>query len=66
MSTIETGRFYDQSEIRKVFGVSSRRILEAVRNKRLRGRILGRRCIVLGRHLQEWLTDESFEMPNKQ
>jgi hypothetical protein len=66
MSTIETCRFYDQKEIRKAFGISSARILKAVRSKRLRGRILGRRCIVLGRHLQEWLTDESLDIESKQ
>ncbi len=62
MSSIDTSKFYDQAEIREAFGVSSKRILEAIRTKRLRGRILGRRCVVLGRHLLEWLTDESLDV----
>lgn len=59
MASIEPGQFYTQEEIKRLLKLSTKRITQAIKENRLKGRILGRQRIVLGRHLIEWLSGES-------
>jgi hypothetical protein len=58
METINPNQFYTQDEIRRVLKISTKRITQAIESQALKGRILGRRRIVLGKHLIEWLTTD--------
>jgi|694.fasta_scaffold53071_7 hypothetical protein len=66
-SAIEPGKLYTPSQIQKQLGnVTARRIVKEVRDKRLKGKFLGRRCLVLGSHLLNWLESDNAEtMPAK-
>ena len=64
-STIEPGKLYTPSQIQKQLeNVTARRIVKEVRDKRLTGKFLGRRCLVLGKHLLTWLEAENAETPH--
>lgn len=58
VETIESGRFYTQDEIKRLLDISTKRITQAIESRALKGRILGRKRIVLGKHLIEWLTSD--------
>ncbi|MCE2814450.1 MAG: hypothetical protein LW850_29035 [Planctomycetaceae bacterium] len=61
-STIEPGKLYTPAEINsRLQNVTARRIVKEVRDKRLKGKFLGRRCLVLGSHLLNWLESDSAE-----
>ena len=66
-SAIEPGKLYTPSQIQKQLeNVTARRIVKEVRDKRLKGKFLGRRCLVLGSHLLTWLESDNAEaMPAK-
>ena len=62
VTAIEPGKLYTPSEIQKQLeNVSARRIVKEVRSKRLKGKFLGRRCLVLGKNLLNWLETDSAE-----
>ncbi len=52
---IEPNRFYFQSEVRKLLGVSSKAICEAVREQRLRASKIGTNKLYKGEWLLAWL-----------
>jgi hypothetical protein len=56
---IDPARFYNQTEIKEALKISTKRITQAMQENQLKGRILGRKRIVLGRHLIEWLSGDS-------
>jgi len=58
VETIESGRFYNQDEIKRLVDISTKRITQAIESRALKGRILGRKRIVLGKHLIEWLSSD--------
>ena len=58
-NAIDPGRFYTQNEIKQALKISTKRITQAMQGNQLKGRILGRKRIVLGRHLIEWLSGDS-------
>jgi hypothetical protein len=55
---IEPSQFYTQDEIKRVLKISTRRITQAMKANQLKGRMLGRKRIVLGRHLIDWLSGD--------
>jgi hypothetical protein len=58
-SAIDPSQFYTQDEIKRVLKISTKSITQAMKANQLKGRILGRKRIVLGRHLIEWLSGDS-------
>jgi len=66
-SAIDPGKLYTPSQIqRQLENVTARRRVKEVRDKRLKGKFLGRRCLVLGSHLLNWLESDNAEtMPAK-
>jgi hypothetical protein len=58
---IEATQFYTQDEIKRVLKISTKSITQAMKAKELKGRILGRKRIVLGKHLIEWLSGDSTD-----
>jgi hypothetical protein len=66
-TAIDPGKLYTPSQIqRQLENVTARRIVKEVRDKRLKGKFLGRRCLVLGSHLLNWLESDNAEtMPGK-
>ena len=55
---IQPAQFYTQDEIKRVLKISTKTITQAMKANQLKGRILGRKRIVLGRHLIEWLSGD--------
>ena len=55
---IQPSHFYTQDEIKRVLKISTRRITQAMKANQLKGRMLGRKRIVLGRHLIDWLSGD--------
>jgi len=55
---IEPNLFYTQDEIKQVLKISTKSITLAMKANQLKGRILGRKRIVLGKHLIEWLSGD--------
>jgi hypothetical protein len=58
-SAIDPSQFYTQDEIKRVLKISTKSITQAMKANQLKGRMLGRKRIVLGRHLIEWLSGDS-------
>jgi hypothetical protein len=58
-NAIEPSQFYTQDEIKRVLKISTKTITQAMKANQLKGRMLGRKRIVLGRHLIEWLSGDS-------
>jgi len=58
---IQPSHFYTQDEIKRVLKISTKSITQAMKANQLKGRILGRKRIVLGRHLIEWLSGDCPE-----
>lgn len=55
---IQPAQFYTQDEIKRVLKISTKTITQAMKANQLKGRMLGRKRIVLGRHLIEWLSGD--------
>jgi hypothetical protein len=57
-NAIEPSQFYTQDEIKRVLKISTKTITQAMKANQLKGRMLGRKRIVLGRHLIDWLSGD--------
>ena len=65
-NAIDPARFYTQNEIKEALKISTKRITQAMQENQLKGRILGRKRIVLGKHLIEWLSGDSQSSQRQQ
>jgi hypothetical protein len=57
-NAIDPAQFYTQDQIKQALKISTKRITQAMKANQLKGRMLGRKRIVLGRHLIEWLSGD--------
>jgi hypothetical protein len=58
-NAIDPAQFYTQDQIKQALKISTKRITQAMQTNQLRGRMLGRKRIVLGKHLIEWLSGDA-------
>ena len=65
-NAIDPARFYTQNEIKEALKISTKRITQAMQENQLKGRILGRKRIVVGKHLIEWLSGDSQSSQRQQ
>ena len=66
VNAIDPAQFYTQDQIKRFLNISTKRITQAMQENQLKGRILGRKRIVLGKHLIEWLSGDSQNSQRQQ